>query len=225
MATKKSQRIGIWVIAVVMLVGTLTSFLVLILAPNNEAADQARIQQLTEEYQTAVEAYQERQAAQMAKFTDNADELSSQYYGEFSKYEDRAMKFDAGNVQELGKDDIKVGDGETVTSNDAFAAYYIGWNPDGKIFDSSLEENKLKAPIVAQPGGVISGWTEGIDGMKVGGVRELTIPAEQAYGESGSGEDIPPNTPLKFIVMVIEKVDALQQPEIPEELLRQYGNQ
>ena len=225
MATKKSQRIGIWVIAVVMLVGTLTSFLVLILAPNNQAADQARIQQLTAEYQTAAEEYQERQAAQMAKFTENADELSNQYYDDFSKYESRAATFDADDVKELGMDDLKQGNGDIVTSNDSFAAYYIGWNPDGKVFDSSLEDGALKAPIVAQPGRVISGWTDGIDGMKVGGVRELTIPAEQAYGETGSGEDIPPNAPLKFVIMIIEKVETLSQPEIPEELLRRYGNQ
>lgn len=225
MATKRRQRIGIWIIAVVMLVGTLTSFLVLILAPTNQASDQARLDQLTAEYQADAEAYQAAQAEQAARFTDDAGELSDRYYDDFSEYESRAEAFSSDGVTELSRDDLQAGDGDTVTSSDAFAAYYIGWNPDGTIFDSSLNDDSLKAPIVVQPGGVISGWTEGIDGMKVGGVRELTIPAEQAYGEAGSGEDIPPNTPLKFVIMIIEKLETISQPEVSEELLRLYGNQ
>ena len=47
------------------------------------------------------------------------------------------------------------------------------------------------------------GWYDGVEGMKIGGVREVTIPAGLAYGETGSGEDIPPNTPIKFLIMAI----------------------
>ncbi len=50
---------------------------------------------------------------------------------------------------------------------------------------------------------LIPGWAEGVIGMRVGGVREITIPSDLAYKDQGSGNDIPPNTPIKFIVYVI----------------------
>ena len=60
--------------------------------------------------------------------------------------------------------------------------------------------------------------------MKVGGVRELTIPSDMAYGETGSGEDIPANTPLKFVVMAIPPVEEIPLPQILKDYYkRQYG--
>jgi FKBP-type peptidyl-prolyl cis-trans isomerase len=64
--------------------------------------------------------------------------------------------------------------------------------------------------------GVITGWSEGVQGMRIGGVRELTIPASKAYGETGSpSKSIAPNTPLKFIVMLIpnDEVKQIEQPD------------
>jgi hypothetical protein len=69
---------------------------------------------------------------------------------------------------------------------------------------------------------VIKGWTDGTVGMKVGGVRELTIPSDQAYGATGSGTNIPPNTPLKFVIMVIPTPETIPQAAIPPELLKYY---
>lgn len=63
------------------------------------------------------------------------------------------------------------------------AMYYIGWNPDGKIFDQSIDGETLKSPLSLDGVGasdVIVGWKKGLLGMKVGGVRELTIPS--GYG-------------------------------------------
>lgn len=208
MATKTSQRVFIWVIAIVMTVGTLAGFIALILAPENQKVDQARIQELTATYQKQVQ--------------DQAKELSGKYFTEFSGYGSRVAAFDATSVSELGKEDLKMGNGETLTKDSTFTAYYIGWNPSGEIFDQSIDGSSLKAPFEASPGGVISGWTEGVDGMKIGGVRELTIPAAKAYGETGQGDKIPPNTPLKFVIMVIP---APKQIPIPAELQNYYANQ
>ncbi|HEU5121598.1 MAG TPA: FKBP-type peptidyl-prolyl cis-trans isomerase [Candidatus Saccharimonadales bacterium] len=216
MATPKRQRIGIWIIAIVMTIGTIGSFLVMILANQNSNVDQARIEKLTSDYQKATEAYQAKADAQ-------AEELSSKYFNEFNQYASRPAKFDRDSVKELGKNDLKQGDGETLGKDATFTAYYIGWTPDGKVFDSSIDGNKLKAPFSATPGGVIQGWTKGVEGMKIGGVRELTIPSEDAYGESGSGDSIPPNTPLKFVIMVIPTPKIIPQPEMPEELLKYYS--
>lgn len=215
MATTKTQRIGIWVIAVFMAIGTIGSFAIIALANQNQQTDQARINELTAKYQKDQKAYQEKVDAQ-------AKQLSDTYYESFSQYASRPAAFDKSAVSELKTEDIVVGDGADITAESSFTAYYIGWNPEGTVFDSSLNEGSLKAPITAQPGGVIKGWTQGVTGMKVGGVRELTIPSALAYGESGSGDSIAPNTPLKFIVMIIPTQQQIAEPEIPEELIRYY---
>ena len=216
MATLRRQRIGIWVIAIVLTIGTIGSFLVMILASKNSNVDKARINQLTSEYQKKMNEYQ-------AKVDAQATELSSKYFAEFSQYADRFGTFDRDGVKSLKTEELKQGDGETLGKDTSFTAYYIGWTPDGKVFDSSIDGSKLKAPFNATPGGVIKGWTQGVEGMKIGGIRELTIPSEDAYGEQGSGNSIPPNTPLKFVIMIIPPVESLSQPAIPQELLNYYN--
>ena len=73
--------------------------------------------------------------------------------------------------------------------------------------------------------GVIEGWREGIKGMKIGGVRIITIPSEKAYGETGSKdatgkETIPANTPLKFLVMAVPTPAEISMPAYPQSLLQ-----
>lgn len=237
MATAKSQRIGIWVIALVLLAGTLGSFLVLVLAPKNQATEQARIEKLEGEYQIVYDEYQ----AKVDAINDKIDaELSSRYFEEFHQQTSRTAAFDAGSVTGLTTEDLKIGDGDVAADDSTYSVYYFGWNPSGKMFDSSFNEGQtaLGSPLDRQStgtwvfpggntGGVIDGWTEGILGMKVGGIRELTLPADKAYGEQGSGEDIPANTPLKFVIMLIptpdrSEVEAIPQPEMPQELKDYY---
>lgn len=217
MATKRSQKIFIWVIAVTMLVGSVGTYFLMILANDNASRDADSLQAQSEQFEREYAEYQE-------KVQEQGDKLSEQYYDEFKKYESEAKKFSASDVKELKKRDLKKGNGDELTKESTFTAYYIGWNPEGEVFDSSFGDNVLKPPFTASPGGVIEGWTEGVDGMKVGGVRELTIPSEMAYGESGSGEMIPPNTPLKFILMVIPTPEEIPQPEVSDELMRYYSD-
>ena len=216
MATTKGQRIGIWIIAVFMAVGTVGSFAIIVLANQNGQRDQARINELTAQYQADSAEYQTKVDAQ-------AKELSGEYYAKFNKYADRPATFDKESVKELKTEDLAAGTGDKLTKDSTFTAYYIGWTPDGKVFDGSISDGSLKAPITAYPGGVIKGWTDGVDGMKVGGVREITIPSDLAYGETGSGDSIPPNTPLKFVVMVVPTPEEIPQPEMPQELVNYYG--
>lgn len=215
MSATKAQRVGIWIIAAFMFVGTIGSFAIIVLANSNDQKSQARINDLTAQYQKDNEAYQAKVAAQAA-------ELSGLYFDKFNEFSGRPASFDKNGVSELKTEDLVVGDGEELTAESTFTAYYLGWTPDGKVFDGSIADGALKAPITASPGGVIKGWTDGAAGMKVGGIREMTIPSDLAYGEAGSGDSIPANTPLKFIVMVIPTPEAIAQPEIPEELLRYY---
>lgn len=217
MAATRAQRIGIWIIAVFMAVGTIGSFAIIILANDNQKSDQSRVATLEAEYKTAQAAYQAKLDAQGA-------ELSEKYFETFNQFVDRPAPFAKDDVTELKTEDLIVGDGEEITAESSFTAYYIGWNPDGTVFDSSFSPDKtsLKSPFTASPGRVIEGWSEGAVGMKVGGARELTIPSDLAYGETGSGENIPANTPLKFIMMLIPTPEAIEQPEIPAALLRYY---
>lgn len=188
--TKRSQRLGIWVIAVVMGVGSVGVFFVAILANQNNARDQQTYQAALAQYQAAV--------------TKQTDELSAQYYPVLSQYAGEVKSFDAGSVTSLSSTDLRIGDGGTIGDSTSYGAYYIGFKPDGTVFDQSIANGKLKAPLPVQNNsGLIEGWTKGVVGMKLGGVRELTIPSDQAYGSTGSGETIPPNTPLKFIVLAI----------------------
>ncbi len=218
MATSKAQRVGIWVIVVFMIVGTIGSFAIIALANKNEASDTARMQKLEAEYKKEYESYQE-------KLTARDSELSSRYFATFAQFKDLPSEFEASSVSELAKEDLLTGDGADITQESTFYAYYIGWTPDGKVFDGSIDGDSLKSPFEVTPGGVIKGWTQGVDGMKVGGVRLLTIPAELGYGESGSGDSIPPNTPLKFIVMIIETPEVIEAPGIPQELYQYYQKQ
>lgn len=188
--TPKMQRIGILVIAIVMVVGTIGSFLMLILANQNTLNEQA---QMAKEQQAAAEKQQKAAA-----------DLSAKYYSTFKPYESRAAEFDASAVGDsVTHEDLVEGDGAVISKDSAYKAYYIGWNPKGKIFDSSINGETLKAPLDLSQMQLISGWYDGVDGMKIGGMREITIPSDKAYGEKGQGDDIPPNTPIKFIVMAI----------------------
>ncbi len=222
MATRKSQRIFIWIIAVVMTVGTLAGFVAMIIEPGNVKNDQARMEKIYADYQKAQEDYQKQVNEKVGKYTTNASEYSTQYFEELSSYMSSVQPFDKDSVKELGKNDLKQGTGDEIKDGDSFVAYYVGWTPDGQSFDGSIDGDKLKAPYLVQPGAVIQGWTLGVVGMKVGGVRELTIPSEQAYGEAGSGDKIPGNTPIKFFIMVIDKPTLPAQPQVPQELM-QYG--
>jgi peptidylprolyl isomerase len=96
--------------------------------------------------------------------------------------------------------DLVVGTGKTVKAGQTVTVNYVGvLYKNGKEFDSSWSRNQ-PSTFPLTPGGVIAGWVQGIPGMKVGGRRELIIPASLAYGKRGSGSTIPPNSPLVFVV-------------------------
>ncbi len=211
MATSTTQRVGIWIIAIFMAVGTIGSFVIIVLANQNGQSDQTRLSDLTAAYQKEVEAYNKK--------------LSDKYLPQIIELKSKVAAFDKDAVTELVKNDLTVGTGEAITSTSAFNAYYIGWNPAGKIFDSSLNDagDALVEPIAVVPGGVIEGWTQGVDGMKEGGVRELTIPSSLAYKDQARGEDIPANSPLKFIIVIIPASDVAGKPQPSAELLKLYS--
>jgi peptidylprolyl isomerase len=97
------------------------------------------------------------------------------------------------------KDLIK-GDGTTAAAGKTVTVNYVGvLYSTGKVFDSSWRRNQpFTTPL--STGSVIPGWVQGIQGMRVGTRRELTIPPALAYGKTGSPPTIPPNSTLVFVV-------------------------
>lgn len=204
MATPKSQRIGIWIITIVMAVGAVGVYFVAILANKNDT-------EASQKQQAAYTAYQ-------AQVDEQAKGLSGKYYPTFSQYASRVAVFDKAAAQEkIASEDLLAGDGETIDGKTKFSVYYIGWLPDGTIFDQSIKNGSLTTPLSVTDGleqsSLVNGWKQGLLGMKIGGVRELTVPSEEAYGSGGYGTTIPADTPLKFVVMAIPLVEEIPLPQ------------
>jgi len=99
-------------------------------------------------------------------------------------------------------DDIVVGNGGVAAAGQKVKVHYTGWLTNGTKFDSSKDRNDpFVFPLGA--GSVIKGWDEGVQGMKVGGKRKLTIPPALGYGARGAGGVIPPNAVLVFEVELL----------------------
>ncbi len=99
--------------------------------------------------------------------------------------------------------DTTLGTGKTAKGGDTVKVTYTGTLPDGTVFDSSSKDNKGKpVSLTLAAGKVIEGWVEGVPGMKVGGTRELVIPAAQGYGCEAEGS-IPADSTLIFTIQLL----------------------
>ncbi len=102
----------------------------------------------------------------------------------------------------LKYEDLKVGAGAEAKAGQAVSVHYTGWLTDGKKFDSSKDRGQ-PFQFALGAGQVIKGWDEGVQGMKIGGTRKLTIPPGLGYGTRGAGNVIPPNATLIFEVELL----------------------
>ena len=228
--TTPKQRIVIALIAVFLLGSTFALYAGIVLSYKNQETQNA----ISEEKQTRFnELFAEFQSRQ----DERAKELSNKYFNTFKAYRQNVKAFNAASVNTLQIRDIVKGTGREISSttdsegnavayDTDYAAYYIGWLSDETIFDSSFDTTEsptsLKTPLSGS-GSMIQGWLEGIEGMKIGGVREITIPSVMAYGETEQGS-MPANSPLKFIIMLIEKPAPLEVSDELEQLGQElYG--
>lgn len=105
---------------------------------------------------------------------------------------------------------LRSGDGQVAQAGDNVVVHYTGWlydeaaeNNRGNKFDSSVDRGEhFQFPLGA--GRVIKGWDQGVEGMAIGEVRELTIAPEMGYGERGAGNVIPPGATLVFEVELFD---------------------
>ena len=112
-------------------------------------------------------------------------------------------------IMELIKSDIKLGEGREAEKGLSVTVHYTGWLHDAKAkdgkgekFDSSLDRRE-PFKFILGVGQVIQGWDEGVNGMKIGGQRLITIPADMGYGSRGAGGVIPPDADLIFDVQLL----------------------
>ena len=198
--TSWKQRIVVIIIALLMIFSFIASYIAIVLSNNkksssDDTADNEEMTKIQEEYQKKSD-----------EITAYANTLSEKYFNTLKEYKSRVKAYNAttANSDGLKTSDLKAGDGRELKADDTdYFAYYIGWCADESIFDSSFDSTdsptKLKTPLSAKAG-LIEGWNQGVIGMKLNGVREITIPGELAYGDSQEicgGK----NSPLKFVVL------------------------
>lgn len=99
--------------------------------------------------------------------------------------------------------DLTPGTGATPTTGQTVVVHYTGWLVDGTQFDSSIDRGETFSFVIGK-GSVIPGWDEGVATMKVGGKRQLVIPSNLGYGDSGAGSVIPPGATLIFEIELLE---------------------
>lgn len=223
--TSTKQRVTIIVVAFLLLAATIATYVLVILNNKNGVSTTSSVDS------AQLDALQDQWGAKNDEISQRAAVLSGQYLDTFKSYKSRVKAYNAtsANSNGLKTEDLKTGTGKTLTDGDTdYLAYYIGWCADESVFDSSFDSydspTALNAPLSASVG-LIEGWNAGVVGMKIGGVREITIPGELAYGDS---QEIcgGTNSPLKFIVMPVEDstISTLisEQDEIYMQILELY---
>lgn len=176
--TTWKQRLVFIAVAVIMLGSTITAYVIMIM---NRGETPEIKKPAVAQLESEIKLKQEAEKALITK-------LSDQYFPVMKEY-NRPASFNVATANASGvqKTDLKLGDGRTLEKGDSsYYAYYIGFCPDESIFDSSFDSKDNPTALVAPiPGGnLIEGWNQGIEGMKLGGVREIIMPGELAYGDT-----------------------------------------
>ncbi len=120
------------------------------------------------------------------------------------------------NLKKLQKITLKEGNGREIKKGDIAYVVYAGLLPDGTVFDTNAQTGQAVGFPIGE-GSVIKGWDEGLLGVKEGSEVILDIPASMAYGKAGVEGRIPPNTPLRFDVLVVKVLSKEEAQKITQE--------
>jgi len=195
--TEKAQRIGILLI-VLIFVGSTIGVAIYTVIDNNRNND------LTAEQQKLI-ADAQKNANKENNVPLTCTTNTALNYTATPPLQDKPLPnfTPIADIPELSCVILKEGTGEAVVKGgDTVTAHYTGAIAStGNVFQSSYDGGQ---PIPFSLSGVISGWSKGVPGMKVGETRRIFIPSDLAYGESGSGASIPPNADLVFDVTLIQ---------------------
>lgn len=212
--TSVGQRVAISIIAFFMLGSIIASYAAIMVANNGSSSSET--QTLSTERMTY---YNENYTSKLAKFK----EISQPDFEIFSKYlsEVKAFNETTANEGTVAVRDLYVGNGRTLgAESDDYLAYYVGWCADESIFESSLNKDNTSATgfatmldpsLIKEMYGakLIEGWYMGMNGAKIGGVREVSIPSSLAYKDEKEvcgGY----NKPIKYLIMAKENQDPLK---------------
>ena len=171
----------------------------LILGINDALAQKApkltnqEMQQAKMAFQQEVQAKAQKQMAELAQ----KNKTEGEAFLEANKKKEGVVTLPSGLQYKV----IKEGTGATPTATDIVVTDYTGKLINGQIFDSSVQRGK---PATFPVNGVIPGWTEALQKMKVGSKWELVIPSDLAYGERGAGQAIAPNSVLVFDIELLD---------------------
>ena len=123
---------------------------------------------------------------------------------------------DAPPSAPLQMNDLSEGTGDPAETGDTVLVHYTGWlysnGTRGEQFDTSRAANRGLFEVIIGETLVMQGWTKGLVGMKVGGVRQLIIPPELAFGAAGKPPTIPPSSTLEFEIELHGIVKPNKQP-------------
>ena len=192
--TSTKQRIFIILIAILMVGSIIASYAAIVISGSQGSSsdetgvDEAKIEELQAEY--------EKKQSELMEISKDDFEKFVSYKGEVKAYNETSA-----NENGVQTRDIEKGSGDEVTEEN-YLAYYIGWCADETVFDSSFDDSDNPtafAGVLDPTIGLIEGWIKGVEGMRIEGSREVTIPSELAYKD----EDVAcgANKPLKFMIM------------------------
>ncbi len=194
--TSTKQRVIIAVLAILMVGSLIASYAAIILGKKDgttSTSDDPLIAKYEGPYNEALHEVQNSTKGYFDEFIQHKGEVVA--YNETSANENGLVTRDIteGTGRELGEGDTN------------YLAFYVGWCADETIFDSSYNSTTKPtafSTILDASQALIEGWNLGVEGMKLGGIREITVPGELAYGESREicGGT---NKPLKFMIMAL----------------------
>lgn len=215
--TSVGQRVGIAVIAILMIVSIIAGYAAIVLNSGNSSSTTGGIDMAKlAEYQ---QAYTDKQR--------EFGEAAQADFEHFVQYRSEVVAYNEANANNNGVQtrDLEVGTGKELTEGDTdYLAYYIGWCADETVFDSTFNSNDnptaFKQALLPSDS-LIDGWKQGVIGMRLGGIREITVPGELAYKDL---QEICGGTykPLRFLIYAVANEGRLG--ELMEEIDRAQMN-